>query len=143
MATLNRKVQTLIEDQDKSEDKTKIAVAKCEQASQACDESERMRKMLEHRAATDNERMKGLEIQLKDARNTAEEADHKYDEVSKKLAEVEDDLERAEERAQTGEAKIMELDEELKVRFVQRPYLVLLPPLLISPFQTCRSFPIT
>lgn len=38
-----------------------------------------------------------------------------YDEVSKKLAEVEDDLERAEERAQTGESKIAELEEELKV----------------------------
>ncbi|KAI1294181.1 Tropomyosin [Halotydeus destructor] len=59
--------------------------------------------------------MKSLESQLKEARNTAEEADHKYDEVSKKLAEVEDDLERAEERAQTGESKIMELEEELKV----------------------------
>ena len=31
------------------------------------------------------------------------------------MSEVEDDLERAEERAQTGESKIAELEEELKV----------------------------
>ena len=108
-------MQQLVEDLEKSEEKTKTAITKMEQASHAHDESERMRKMLEHRAAMDNERMKSLESQLKEARQTAEEADHKYDEVSKKLAEVEDDLERAEERAQTGESKIAELEEELKV----------------------------
>lgn len=60
--------------------------------------------MLEHRSNIDNERMKNLDVQLKEARNMAEDADRKYDEVSVKLALVEDDLERAEERAQTGEA---------------------------------------
>lgn len=71
--------------------------------------------MLDHRAMTDNERIKQLEAQLKETRNIAEEADHKYDEVSRKLMEVEDDLERADERANTGEAKISELEEELQV----------------------------
>jgi len=71
--------------------------------------------MLDHRAATDNERIKALETQLKETRNTADEADHKYDEVNHKLMDVEDDLERAEERANTGEAKIAELEEELQV----------------------------
>merc|ERR1711963_1189401 len=45
----------------------------------------------------------------------AEEADRKYDEVARKLAMVEADLERAEERAETGESKIVELEEELRV----------------------------
>jgi multidrug efflux pump subunit AcrA (membrane-fusion protein) len=35
--------------------------------------------------------------------------------VAKKLAQVEGELERAEERAETGETKIMELEEELRV----------------------------
>ncbi|WP_298891805.1 tropomyosin, partial [uncultured Serinicoccus sp.] len=43
------------------------------------------------------------------------EADRKYDEVARKLAMVEADLERAEERAETGETKIVELEEELRV----------------------------
>ena len=74
-------------------------------------------KMLQHRAITDNGGIKALEAQLKEARNGADESGHKYDEVSRKLADVEDDLERAEERASTGEAKICELEEELKVVF--------------------------
>jgi hypothetical protein len=48
-------------------------------------------------------------------RNQAEEADRKYDEVSKKLQQCERDLDNAEERAETGETKIMELEEELRV----------------------------
>lgn len=40
-----------------------------------------MRKVLENRAITDEERMDALESQLKEARFLAEEADRKYDEV--------------------------------------------------------------
>ena len=39
-------------------------------------------------------------------RNQAEEADRKYEEVAKKLQQCEGDLERAEERAETGETKV-------------------------------------
>merc|ERR1719305_663143 len=38
-----------------------------------------------------------------------------YDEVARKLAMVEGDLERAEERAEGGESKIVDLEEELRV----------------------------
>ena len=44
-----------------------------------------------------------------------EESDIKYDEVARKLAMVEGDLERAEERAEGGESKIVDLEEELRV----------------------------
>ena len=40
-----------------------------------------MRKVLENRSLSDEERMEALENQLKDARFLAEEADRKYDEV--------------------------------------------------------------
>ncbi|KAG7158470.1 Tropomyosin-like 2 [Homarus americanus] len=63
-----------------------------------------MRKVLENRSLSDEERMDALENQLKEARFLAEEADRKYDEVARKLAMVEADLERAEERAETGES---------------------------------------
>ena len=59
--------------------------------------------------------MEALENQLKEARMLAEEADKKYDECAKKLATVEGDLDRAEERADTSEHKIIELEEELRV----------------------------
>lgn len=41
MQSLNRKVQQIVEDLEKSEEKTKIAITKMEQASGAADESER------------------------------------------------------------------------------------------------------
>ena len=44
-----------------------------------------------------------------------EESDIKYDEVARKLAMVEGDLQRAEERAESGENKIVDLEEELRV----------------------------
>merc|ERR1711893_383134 len=62
-----------------------------------------------NRSMQDEQRMEALENQLKDARVLAEEADKKYDECAKKLATVESDLERAEERADTSEHKIVEL----------------------------------
>merc|ERR1711973_534014 len=63
----------------------------------------------------EEDRMGKLEEELKVARTQAEDADKKYDEVSKRLQQVEGDLERAEERAEVGEIKIVELEEELRV----------------------------
>ncbi|XP_068622419.1 tropomyosin-2 isoform X2 [Battus philenor] len=115
VAALNRRIQLLEEDLERSEERLATATAKLSEASQAADESERARKVLENRSLADEERMDALENQLKEARFLAEEADKKYDEVARKLAMVEADLERAEERAEAGESKIVELEEELRV----------------------------
>merc|ERR1711974_379835 len=58
-----------------------------------------------------NRRVSGLE----EALEKAEAADATYDDVAKKLATCEGDLEKAEERADVGEDKIIELEEELRV----------------------------
>nr|XP_018918106.1 PREDICTED: tropomyosin-2 isoform X12 [Bemisia tabaci] len=115
VAALNRRIQLLEEDLERSEERLATATAKLAEASQAADESERQRKILENRSLADEERMDALENQLKEARFLAEEADKKYDEVARKLAMVEADLERAELRADDGESKIVELEEELRV----------------------------
>ncbi|KAK9729270.1 Tropomyosin [Popillia japonica] len=104
VAALNRRIQLLEEDLERSEERLATATAKLAEASQAADESERARKILENRSLADEERMDALENQLKEARFLAEEADKKYDEVARKLAMVEADLERAEERAEAGES---------------------------------------
>ncbi|XP_063368102.1 uncharacterized protein LOC134656487 isoform X9 [Cydia amplana] len=104
VAALNRRIQLLEEDLERSEERLATATAKLAEASQAADESERARKVLENKSLTDEERMDALENQLKEARFLAEEADKKYDEVARKLAMVEADLERAEERAESGES---------------------------------------
>jgi len=52
---------------------------------------------------------------LAEAQLIAEDSDRKYDEVARRIAVMEVDLERAEDRAEAAEAKILELEEELKV----------------------------
>merc|ERR1712200_357178 len=113
--TLNRRVQHLEGDLEVCEDKLLLATQKLDKAATAADDSDRMRKVFESKAAGDEERMAKLEDDLKHVRTKAEEADKQYDEVSKKLQVTESDLERAEERGEMGETKIMELEEELKV----------------------------
>merc|ERR1712165_564823 len=110
--TLNRRVQHLEGDLEVCEDKLLLATQKLDKAATAADDSDRMRKVFESKAAGDEERMAKLEDDLKHIRTKAEEADKQYDEVSKKLQVTESDLERAEERGEMGETKIMELAEE-------------------------------
>merc|ERR1712088_19946 len=107
---LNKRVSGLEEELEKTEEKLLAASQKLGLASTAGDDSQRMCKVLENKALSDEARMETLTNQLKDARNLAEEADKKYDEIAKKLQGVEADLERAEERADTGETKIIELE---------------------------------
>jgi hypothetical protein len=51
-----------------------------------------------------------LESQVKEAKTMVEESDIKYDEVARKLAMVEGDLQRAEERANQGMNVIYEIN---------------------------------
>ena len=55
-----------------------------------------------------------LEGQVKEAKQMVEESDIKYDEIARKSAMVEGDLQRTEERADTGENTIINLEQELQ-----------------------------
>ena len=55
-----------------------------------------------------------LESQVKEAKQMVEESDIKYDESARKLAMVEGDLQRAEDRASAVENKFVDLEEELR-----------------------------
>ncbi|XP_039307427.1 tropomyosin isoform X9 [Solenopsis invicta] len=115
VAALNRRIQLLEEDLERSEERLATATAKLAEASQAADESERIRKALENRTNMEDDRVSLLEQQLAQAKLIAEEADKKYEEVARKLVMLEQDLERAEEKAELSESKIVELEEELRV----------------------------
>merc|ERR1712083_214116 len=81
------------------EEKEKMvaAVAKLDKAGTAADDSERAKKVFQSKADEDEKRIIGLEKDLKEAREKAEAADATYDEVAKKLATCESELEKAEE----------------------------------------------
>uniref|UniRef100_A0A7N5JM56 Ras-related protein SEC4 n=1 Tax=Ailuropoda melanoleuca TaxID=9646 RepID=A0A7N5JM56_AILME len=102
VAALNRRIQLVEEELDRAQER------------KAADESERGMKVIENRAMKDEEKMEIQEMQLKEAKHIAEEADRKYEEVARKLVILEGELERAEERAEVSELKCGDLEEELK-----------------------------
>ena len=115
MNALNRRVSGLEEALEITETKMVQAVSKLDKADTASDDSERAKKVFQCKAEEDDKRIAGLEKELKEARDKAEAADATYDDASKKLAQCEADLDKAEERADVGETKIIELEEELRV----------------------------
>ncbi|XP_063368104.1 uncharacterized protein LOC134656487 isoform X11 [Cydia amplana] len=81
VAALNRRIQLLEEDLERSEERLATATAKLAEASQAADESERIRKALENRTNMEDDRVAILEAQLAQAKLIAEESDKKYEEI--------------------------------------------------------------
>ena len=72
--------------------------------------------------------MKKLEEELEEMQKRCEEADHKYEEIQNKVNQTEAELEKDEMRAEVGEIKILEMEEELRVVATPPP-----PP----PFRKC------
>merc|ERR1712095_212339 len=97
---LNRRVQELEEDLETTETKFVLASQKLDKAATTADDEKKLIRLAE---------------ELKEAQKMAEDADKKYDETQKKMADCERALEVSDERASTGEFKIIELEEELKV----------------------------
>merc|ERR1712200_403206 len=85
VAALNRRIQLLEEDLERSEERLATATQKLDEASHAADESERIRKALENKSNMEDDRVAILEAQLAQAKLIAEEADKKYEEVARKL----------------------------------------------------------
>merc|ERR1711937_663606 len=100
---------------DTTEERILLAQEKFAEASEAREDSDRGRKVLESRCALDAERIKKLEQQLQEAQMIAEDSDKKYDQVSQKLSALEVEAERADDRLSDDQARIMELTEEYKV----------------------------
>merc|ERR1712096_330179 len=95
MNALNRRVQGLEEDLEKTEEKLVAANTKLDKAGTAAEDSERAKKVFQNKSEEDEKRIIGLEKELKEAREKAEAADATYDETAKKLAGCESDLEKA------------------------------------------------
>ncbi|XP_014603268.1 PREDICTED: tropomyosin-2-like [Polistes canadensis] len=111
--SLTKKVQEIEATLTKKEELRLTAQTKLGRATELADDAQRMCKVLEDRSRLDEERTQKLLTELKDARLIAEDADAKSDEISRKLQFVEEELEGAEERVKTSEAKIIEREDEL------------------------------
>merc|ERR1711936_199822 len=88
---------------------------KLEISVHASEESKRMVKSLENKLCCEEGKMMQLEEEVVTSKLVAEEADRKYEDAARKLAVVDAELERAEERAESSESKIVELQREVKI----------------------------
>ena len=93
------------------EDLMNTAFNKLDKADCVTNHNDRLKKVMESKAAGDDARMKQLEEELRDMQKRCEDADNKYDEIQKKVNLTETELEKAEVRAEISEKK---LEEELK-----------------------------
>ena len=115
LAALDRRVQEIENSLEDCDDMMLNAVNKLDKAQTACDDTERLRKVMKSKAQQDEERMKMLDDELRVMRKRCDDADSKFDDVQKKMMQVEADLDKAEVRGDLGEHKIIEMEEELQV----------------------------
>merc|ERR1712234_35068 len=100
---LNRRVQGLEEDLEKTEEKLLTANQKLDKAATAADDSERMKKVLQNKAEEDEKRMAKLEDELKEARNQAEKANQREQSYKEQIKTLTARLKQAEARAEFAE----------------------------------------
>merc|ERR1711970_681574 len=74
-----------------------------------------VRHEMEQECARKSENNDSLEQQLKDAQYNLPESENKYETIARKLATVEAEAERSNERAEGVESKFIDIEDELKV----------------------------
>jgi len=115
VGALSRRILLMEDDAEKSENRLATAISDLLRASLRADEHIKARTKLVQDISSNEEDIDELENKLKDAKYILQESERKYEDISRKQANLETEAARATERADNEEKKIMELEEELKV----------------------------
>jgi len=112
---LTRRALLIEEEVERSEERLAKAVTElCIQFHRA-DAAIKKRQQLENQNSHNEEQGDTLDTQLKEERETMTESEARFEDIARKLATLEAELERSMDRCTTGEKKISELEEELKL----------------------------
>ena len=121
LRTLNRHQNPLVdqpylqENNEKQEDRLAKAILELAGACLRADGAVRKRIQLENEVSSNEESIDSLDKQLEESKFTLSASESKYDDISRKLATMEADAARGNEKAEVEDKKIRDIEEELKV----------------------------
>merc|ERR1712088_612532 len=112
---LSRRALLIEEEVERSEERLAKAVTELARHSQRADSAIKKRQQLENMNSANEEQGDKLESQLKDDKFTMAESERRFEDIARKLATMEGELERSTDRCTSGEKKISDLEEELRL----------------------------
>merc|ERR1712241_256334 len=115
VSALRSRLILLQENNEKQEDRLAKATLELAGACQRADGAVRKRTELENGVSSNEETIDNLGKQLADSKITLSDSENKFDDISRKLATLEADAQRGNERAEGAEKKITDIKEELRV----------------------------
>merc|ERR1719347_1122441 len=115
VSALRSRLILLQENNEKQEDRLAKATLELAGACLRADGAVRKRMELENGESSNEESIDSLDKQLEESKFTLSASESKYDDISRKLATLEADAVRGNEKAEVAEKKIMDIEEELKV----------------------------
>jgi len=115
VSALRSRLILLQENNEKQEDRLAKATLELAGACLRADGAVRKRMELENGESSNEESIDSLDKQLEESKFTLSASESKYDDISRKLATMEADAVRGNEKAEVAEKKIMDIEEELKV----------------------------
>merc|ERR1719495_2578184 len=115
VSALRSRLILLQENNEKQEDRLAKATLELAGACQRADGAVRKRTELENGEVSNEESIDSLDKQLSESKVTLGDSESKYEDIARKLATLEADATRGNERAEVAEKKIMDIEEELKV----------------------------
>merc|ERR1719334_792238 len=112
---LRSRLILLQENTEKQEERLAKATLELAGACLRADGAVRKRMELENGVSSNEESIDSLDKQLEESKFTLSASESKYDDISRKLATMEADAARGNEKAEVAEKKIADIEEELRV----------------------------
>merc|ERR1719225_1230346 len=112
---LSRRALLIEEEVERSEERLAKAVTELAGQSRRADAAIKKRQQLENLNSVNEEQGDKLESQLKEDKFTMAESERRFEDIARKLATMEGESERSLDRCSSGEKKISDLEEELRL----------------------------